>query len=357
VTTPPPVTTLPEKPTPPPHVCDFQFSYTVAATCTKSGKNVYACTCGKEKITVIAKIDHDYVYSLTVESTETVAGYKLYICTLCARSYKESLPLVIPAYKLEKCSSSLLGKALPHTRFYDLMTLVMDRYAMQMDRDESRAEGMIPLPSYESRHDVTNEYETIYRYMSYTMPYSIYSDANTQSAQILCWSPEEKYEIMIDCYARVYEILAELGIDENTTKWDAVYLINNYICENRIYQLGSSAPQTSDFRFSSTYYSIFGKEANCHHYAIAFQMLCLGAGIECHYYPSKTMNHAWNQVFFADGTAFWVDTCWNDAQYKFKDGTIVETSVENGVPAEKVKRFREAYLLITTEVLLKDHTL
>lgn len=86
-------------------------------------------------------------------------------------------------------------------------------------------------------------------------------------------------------------------------------------------------------------------------------MLCLGAGIECHYYPSKTMNHAWNLVYFDDGTSYWVDVCWNDVQYQLPNGTIVETSVSNGVPSASVKRLRESYLLITTEKLLIDHTL
>ena len=138
---------------------------------------------------------------------------------------------------------------------------------------------------------------------------------------------------------------------------DAIYLINNYICESRVYGYGNFQYNTAEYRYSSTYYSIFAREANCYNYAIAFQMLCLGCGIECHYYPSQTMNHAWNQVYFDDGNSFWVDTCWNDAQYKFSNGTIVETSVANGVPADKVKKYREMYLMITTEQLLKDHTL
>jgi transglutaminase/protease-like cytokinesis protein 3 len=69
------------------------------------------------------------------------------------------------------------------------------------------------------------------------------------------------------------------------------------------------------------------------------------------------MNHAWNLVIFSDGTQAWVDTCWNDARYQFSDGRVVETSVQNGIPAEDVKKLRSRYLLIDTDTLLNDHVL
>ena len=45
---------------------------------------------------------------------------------------------------------------------------------------------------------------------------------------------------------------------------------------------------------------------------MAFQALCLAAGIECEYIEVLEMNHAWNKVTFSDGSHLWVDTTWND---------------------------------------------
>ena len=112
----------------------------------------------------------------------------------------------------------------------------------------------------------------------------------------------------------------------------------------------------SQYRNSSVYYAVFAPGANCYSYSMAFQMFCMVAGIECHYYPSQTMNHAWNIVYLGD-MMFWVDVTWNDVKYQLPDGTVVEASVENGLSAAKVEKLRTSYLLIITEQLLEDHTL
>lgn len=337
-----------------PHVCQYQLASRSEATCTRDGALTYQCGCGKQQVQTVASLGHQYQHTATVESTETKAGYKLYTCERCGHSYKETLPLRKPACRLELCSDSLLGKALPHAQYYDEMTQIMDRYAAKLSRQESLAAGTISLPSG-SRSAFLQQYTEVYRYIAHTLPYTCQESGG--EAAFLAWSPAEQYQTLEQCYARVYDILDGLEIDRTTTKWEAVCRINEYVCENRIYAYSSDIQDTELYRRSATYYSIFAEKASCHNYAILFQMLCLGAGIECHYYPSKTMNHAWNQVFFNDGSALWVDCCWNDVQYMFPNGTVVETSVENGVPAATVKKLREMYLLITTKELLQDHTM
>lgn len=278
------------------------------------------------------------------------------MCANCHHSYTETIAKLPPAYMVECCGNSLLGKALPHTTYFRYMVPIMARYASKLTKAQSQAAGLLELPSYQSRNDFVTEYRTVYRYMYYTLPYAITGDYATNTAYFLAWSPAEQYALLEICYQEVYRILDELGIDSSTSKYDAIYRINDYLCETRYYQTTASQDLSNHYN-NSTYYSIFSSATSCHNYSIAFQMLCLGAGIECHYYPSKTMNHAWNLVYFDDGTSYWVDVCWNDVQYQLPNGTIVETSVSNGVPSASVKRLRESYLLITTEKLLIDHTL
>ena len=333
----------------------FTYSHTIEATCTTRGQIVYSCVCGKEKSTVTDMLAHIYVIISTKEPTKTSEGYRIFSCYVCSHSYSETIPQIPPAYETEHCCLSLLGKALPHTHYFQYMVPIMERYAAKMTMEQSQAAGLLAMPAFSLRDDFIAEFRTVYRYMYYTLPYSIISNGST-APQFLAWSPENSYNLLQDCYNEVYRILDELCIDENTSKYDAIYRINDYLCETRFYQTASNQ-DLSAYKNNSTYFSIFSSGANCHNYSLAFQMLCLGAGIECHYYPSKTMNHAWNLVYFDDGSSYWVDVCWNDAQYQFSDGTIVETSVANGVPIATVKRLRETYLLITTDQLLADHTL
>ena len=334
----------------------YSYSHTIHATCTATGKVVYACICGKQQYTTVEKLPHSYILIDSAPATQTAEGYRIYACSACHHSYTETIAKLPPAYMTEYCGSSLLGKALPHTTYFQHMMPIMARYAAKMTREASLAAGLLDLPSYQCRNDFISEYRTVYRYLYYALPYSIFGDAGTNTAQFLAWATAEQYAILEACYAEVYRILGELGIDESTSKYDAIYRINDYLCEMRYYQT-SAGQDLSDYYHNTTYYSMFSAGTSCYNYAIAFQMLCLGAGIECHYYPSKTMNHAWNLVYFDDDTFYWVDVCWNDTKYQLPNGTVVETSVSNGVPLASVKRLRESYLLITTEQLLIDHKL
>jgi hypothetical protein len=335
---------------------DYQYSHTVPATCTAVGKKVYACVCGKEQNTTLPLLDHDYQLVSTVAATQASEGSQTYACKACGRSYTEIIPKLPPAYMTEYCTRSLLGKALPNTKYYSYMGPIMDRYAAKLTREQSLAMGLLAMPSYCQRDDFVNEFRVIYRYMYFSVPHAVYSDPATDTAQFLAWSPAAAYQLLESCYDEVYRILDELGINDTTSKYEAICRINDYLCEAKFYQTAADQ-NMADYHNNSTFFSIFASGANCHNYSIAFQMLCLGAGIECHYYPSETMNHAWNLVYLEDGSSYWVDVCWNDMQYRFSDGRVVETSVANGVPAATVKRLRETYLLITTEKLLEDHSL
>ena len=332
----------------------YTYSHTVQATCTAKGKIVSVCVCGKQKTEALPQKEHVYTCTATVAATQTAEGSRTYTCSGCGRSYKESIPKLPAAYMTEYCGDSLLGKALPHTTYYQYMSPILQRYSEKLTLSQSTAAGLLALPA--AYQDFLAEFRVTYRYLYYTLPYSVSSDKAAGTAQFLAWSPIEKYTLLEECYAEIARILAELDIDHSTTKYDAICRINDYLCEHRYYQSGNDQ-NLSQYKNNSTYYSIFAEGFTCYNYSVAFQMLCLGAGIECHYYPSETMNHTWNKVYFDDGSFYWVDVCWNDVQYQFSSGKVVETSTANGVPAATVKRLRETYLLITTETLLKDHTL
>lgn len=322
-----------------------------APSCTKEGKITYKCSCGAEKYEAIEKVKHEYQLTETIESTTTKHGKKVYTCKNCSASYSEELPLKKTAKETDMCGPSLLNKPMKHAQYGDIVQQLFDRVALKPTQKESFALGVIKCPDTIAMNTFWTWWNDTYKYAAYLYWYTSYQyDDPARDSGFLIWGDDKIYQEEQDCYNEVYRILAELKIDSSVTQYEAIVRINNYLCENRYYEYDSSKKD------GSVRNSIFGPSGVCHNYALAFQMLCLGAGIECHYYSSNTMSHAWNKVYFSDGSFYWVDVCWNDVRYII-NGKEVETSVENGVPAAKVKELRSRYLLITTEQLLKNHTM
>ena len=65
----------------------------VAATCNSEGKKVEVCSvCGFEKVTTIAKLEHDYGEGVvTKEATCSVPGTMTYTCKLCGETKTEEI--------------------------------------------------------------------------------------------------------------------------------------------------------------------------------------------------------------------------------------------------------------------------
>lgn len=322
-----------------------------APSCTKEGKITYTCACGKTRSESIAKLQHNYKLTSTTESTTTVQGTKVYTCTSCSASYTEKLPLKPSAKDTDMCGPSLLNKPMRHAPYYDIVSQLFERINQKPTMSESQKMGVIPVTDDIAMKTFWTWWNDTYKYAAYMYWYTSYKyDDPAKEDGFLIWGDEDIWAEESAVHAEVYRILAELKIDSSVTQKEAITRINNYLCENRYYQYDESK------RDGSVYHSIFADNGVCHNYSLAFQLLCLGAGIECQYYSSDTMNHGWNKVYFSDGSYYWVDVTWNDVRY-IVNGKEVETSVENGVSAAKVKELRSRYLLITTEQLLKDHSM
>lgn len=324
----------------------------VAPTCTKEGKIIYECECGEIIEEVTNKTEHNYVYHSKIDSTTTVKGKEIYKCSYCEKEISNELPLKKSAMETDMCGESLLNKPLPHGEYYEVVKQLFDRISLKPTMKESLDLGIIAYPDNDAMKTFWDWWNDTYKYASYLYWYTSYNFNDPEREDgLLIWGDDKIFAEETAVYTEVYRILDELKIDNTVTQKEAIKRINDYLCENRYYQYDAEK------RDGSLYNSIFGDSGVCHNYALAFQVLCLGAGIECHYYSSDTMNHAWNKVYFSDGTSYWVDVCWNDAQYRLSDGRVVETSVKNGIPQKTVEKLRSCYLLITTEELLKDHTL
>ena len=321
------------------YTCDCGHSYSESAgkklghtynstktesTCSQAGKIVYTCTrCGYSYDESLAKKDHQYKLTNTVESTTSKKGYKEYTCSVCGKSYKEELPLKKGAMETDTCGSSLWLKPLRHGGYYDFATKIFNLIAEGTQYKEAYDKS---FPLVDKKMTLVNWFTDTYRYAAYPFSYTVYNTKEGEEHWTI-WGEDETYATMDSVHNECKRILREIGVTSGMSQKEAITKINDYLVKTRYYEYDKSKVD------GSPEFSIFNSAAICHNYAVAFQMLCLEAGIECHYYSSNTMNHAWNKVYFSDGTYYWVDVCWNDS--------------------EKPNR----YLLITTEQLLKDHSL
>lgn len=349
------VTDTPTQPATKPHVHEYHCDVT-AATCTNAGKKVYTCSCGDSYSETIKTLGHNYVLTDEKAATIFADGYRKYQCSRCKQSKTETLGKLpsstVGAIADEYCGESLFGKVLPHVQDSECL---QDALNMLMN---ATGDGYVEFyaPGNEDRDSWDDcEYQYITRQMEWRR-YSYNSQSNTTKYRLVY--KQEDLEELHNVQKIAQDILAKLNINSSTKKIDAIELINDYLCETKYYDMTAiDRYKNGEIQLYTTTYSMTNAGGVCYNYSTAFQILCLEAGIECYYYSSTRMDHAWNKVCFDDGTELWVDVTWNDPLYKKADGTYVEVSVENGMSQNKVDEFRHAYLLIDTETLLRDHRL
>lgn len=151
--------------------------------------------------------------------------------------------------------------------------------------------------------------------------------------------------------ASAAEILS--GIDADADQYTKVKYVYDTIIRRTDYD--PAAPDNQNI------YSVFvGNRSVCQGYAKATQYLLNRLEVECtlvlgtvetggeQILPAQQEGHAWNLVK-VDGDYYYVDATWGDASYTRQDG---ETAEDINMP-----EINYDYLNVTTEELLKSHTL
>ena len=209
----------------------------------------------------------------------------------------------------EYCGESLLGKVLPHDETRGLTQKLLDQYFSGITYEELTKEDIIypgnPTMSYDTIYRYQNTTIGKYQYVSKGMNFSTRRTGDGPIGFVV-YSTEDSLNDYNTACRQIYDILAELNINGSVTKKEAIIRINEWICDNRYYEMD---PYKREW---STLHSVQGDSGVCYNYTVLFQMLCLGAGIECEYIVSDNGAHCWNKVYSNDGSYWFVDVCWND---------------------------------------------
>lgn len=109
------------------------------------------------------------------------------------------------------------------------------------------------------------------------------------------------------------------GITNDMSDYDKCVAINNYICNTLEY--GSDGDDyRGDHIGVDLENTLINKKGVCKDYANLFQNMCYMVGVDCDCVGGWATNdngrgpHDWNRVFI-DGTAYYVDSTWNDTEY------------------------------------------
>ena len=282
-----------------PHSHKFTYSKTVAPTEDAKGYDVYVCPCGAtEKRNYTDKLPHvhNFKYSKTVEVTSTSRGYDLYTCA-CGASEKRNY-VEIPAWMTDKCSMvDMTYMPYEGEPYYDILAQLLPQLRHNVTMKDAvwvdyGADEEFDIDAY---LDVLDRYHQYQRYCC--CPYIM---RDRHSVFIIF----TRYDDFVKAQEFAAQVVQELGINENTTVYDACDKLNAYLCNRLWYDY--------DNRNSELGIAIDTGAAICHVYSTLFQSCAQKCGIKCEYINDRQMNHAYNRITFSDGTVKYIDVTWND---------------------------------------------
>ncbi len=135
------------------------------------------------------------------------------------------------------------------------------------------------------------------------------------------WEAREEYNAQMQNNSNVYaneikKAIDECGIYKGMLQKDAIVKINEWIC-NKVeydydkYNAGLTSNKLSDF--------FERKLVTCGGYAQVFELMCRSVGIDAQYIGGfDGEGHAWNVVYFSDGSKYYFDSTFNDAYVTYE---------------------------------------
>lgn len=309
---------------------------------------------------------HQFFMKETVDASPLSDGYDVYQCECGAVEHRNIVPR--PDWMTVMCTMNDLTVLCPNLQD-DWIDEI--RYAHIRDTDTTKekyyltsagAEHFDEIIAYEIVH--TGENPDIYKsFLIKSSDWDAALEARTRWARsreaffafygLFATAVGDEYiETAVHAHNPHYfeiqdwadDVIKQLGITTQTSQYNAIDVINQYLCDNFHYD------NTIDDR-----YEAFQKRSiRCYEYCVLFQLLCAKCGVECDYVRDTKINHAFNSVTFPDGTVRYIDVAWNDHAVKYK-GEYVEAEYAK-LSQEEYYSVRHSYFLMDENDFAKNHS-
>lgn len=121
----------------------------------------------------------------------------------------------------------------------------------------------------------------------------------------------------VSCEELIIDAVEAAGVEDGMLQVDAIRLINEYLCKLITYTEGVYA--------RTVYGALYYKRCVCVGHALAFMYMCHYCGIDAVYVHGFTSRnpHAWNGVYFSDGTYLEVDVCYGSVYADYEKYCLI----------------------------------
>ena len=158
-----------------------------------------------------------------------------------------------------------------------------------------------------------------YAAVSYSGSYNRFSDGRIQYTIDAAFTYYTTAEQEAEVTEKVEALIEELGITDNTSDYDKVKLVYDYVCENVTYDYENLDDPDYTLKFSA-YAALIHKTAICQGYGTLMYRILNEVDVDTRFvagFDDNGVDHGWNLVE-VDGSYYYIDATWDAGSEEYE---------------------------------------
>ena len=158
-----------------------------------------------------------------------------------------------------------------------------------------------------------------YAAVSYSGSYNRFSDGRIQYTIDAAFTYYTTAEQEAEVTEKVEALIEELGITDNTSDYDKVKLVYDYVCENVTYDYENLDDPDCTLKFSA-YAALIHKTAICQGYGTLMYRILNEVDVDTRFvagFDDNGVDHGWNLVE-VDGSYYYIDATWDAGSEEYE---------------------------------------
>ena len=154
---------------------------------------------------------------------------------------------------------------------------------------------------------------------SYTGSYNKYPDGRIQYKVDIAFTYYTTAEQESEVTERVESLIDEWGITEETSDYDIIKQVYDYVCENVVYDYDNLNNEEYTLKFSA-YAALVNKTAICQGYGTLIYRILNEVDVDTRFvagFDDNGVEHGWNLVE-VDGTYYYIDATWDSGNEEYE---------------------------------------